>query len=101
MDAACNLKNGVMELEGCVYKDGRFWLIEVPTLNLMTQGKSKQEALKMLSDAAMGLSECYFENNVEEDFTITVTEHEKGIIGSSSTNNKLLLTLSLKRLRVF
>jgi len=88
-----------MELEGTVFKDGRVWLIEVPSLNLMTQGKTKTEALEMIVDAAIGLAECYFDSEIEEGFTVSATEYEKGVIGLSATNNKLLLALSLKRQR--
>lgn len=88
-----------MELEGKVFKDGKFWLIEVPSLNLMTQGKTKKEALEMLADAAVGLAECYFDREVEDGFSIVVTEHEKGIIGLLASDSKLLLALSLKRQR--
>lgn len=88
-----------MELEGTVFKDGKFWLIEVPSLNLMTQGKTKKEALEMLADAALGLAECYFDSKIEKGFSVTVTEHEKGVIGLCATDNKLLLALSLKRQR--
>ncbi len=88
-----------MELEGAVFKDGRIWIIEVPSLNLMSQGKTKKEALGMIVDAALGLAECYFDSEIEENFSITATEYDKDIIGLSATNNKLLLALSLKRQR--
>jgi len=88
-----------MELEGTVFKDGKVWLIEVLSLNLMTQGRTKKEALEMIVDAAIGLTECYFDSEIEEGFSITATEYERDIIGLSSTNNKLLLALSLKRQR--
>ncbi len=88
-----------MELEGTVFKDGKVWLIEVPPLNLMTQGKTKKEALEMIVDGVIGLTECYFESEIKNGFSITATEHERGIIGLSSTDNKLLLALSLKRQR--
>lgn len=88
-----------MELEGIVFKDGKVWLIEVPSLNLMTQGKTKKEALDMIVDAVIGLAECYFDSEIEEGFSIIATEYERGVIGLSATNNKLLLALSLKRQR--
>ena len=37
----------MLAFEGHVYKDGKFWLVEMPGLNLMTQGRSKAEAYKM------------------------------------------------------
>lgn len=35
---------------GKVYKEGKFWIIEVPDLDLMTQGHNKDEAYDMLED---------------------------------------------------
>ncbi len=88
-----------MELEGTVFKDGRHWIIEVPSLNLMTQGRTKKEALEMIADAAVGLAECYFEVEMEKDFAITATEFGKDVIGISSNDSKILLALSLRRQR--
>lgn len=39
-----------MRLNGRVYKDGRFWLAEVPLLDAMTQGRTRKEALAMVTD---------------------------------------------------
>ncbi len=88
-----------MEFEGTVFKNSKFWLVEIPSLNLMTQGKTKKEALEMVGDALIGLVECYFESEIEEDFSVTSTEYAKGVIGVSSSDNKVLLALSLKRQR--
>lgn len=44
-----------MYLEGKVWKDDSFWLIEVPSLDLATQGKSKKDACRMLQDALKAL----------------------------------------------
>lgn len=44
-----------MYLEGKIWKDGQFWLIEVPSLDLATQGKSKKDACSMLQDALKAL----------------------------------------------
>jgi len=86
-----------MELEGKVWKEGKFWLIEVSSLNLMTQGKTRKEALEMVKDAILGLIECYFE--FEKDLDVTVIDYKRDIIGITSNNNKLLLALSLRRQR--
>ncbi len=88
-----------MEFEGKVWKDGKFWLIEVPSLNLMTQGKSRKDALKMIRDASMGLIECYFESEMGKNFDISVIDYGKDAFGITSNNNKLLLGLSLRRQR--
>ena len=86
-----------MQFGGKIFKDGNWWLIEVPSLDLMTQGKTKQEALNMIVDAVVGLAESYF--ILEERVDITAIEYEKGIIGLSASNAKILLALSLRRQR--
>ena len=39
-----------MRLHGRIYKDGKFWLAEVPLLDAMTQGHTRKEALAMVAD---------------------------------------------------
>ena len=39
-----------MRFEGKVARDGRFWLAEIPLLDAMTQGRTRAEALAMISD---------------------------------------------------
>jgi hypothetical protein len=39
-----------MRFEGKLVRDGRFWLAEIPLLDAMTQGKTRAEALTMISD---------------------------------------------------
>jgi hypothetical protein len=39
-----------MRFEGTIARDGRWWLAEVPLLDAMTQGRTKKEALNMISD---------------------------------------------------
>ncbi len=46
-----------MRFEGRVWKDGKFWLVEVPMLDLMTQGRSRKEALAMIVDAIESLTD--------------------------------------------
>ena len=41
--------------QGHLKKTGRFWLVEVPSLDVMTQGHSRAEALVMIKDAIEGL----------------------------------------------
>jgi predicted RNase H-like HicB family nuclease len=87
-----------MELEGKIWKSGKFWLVEVPAIEVMTQGRSKKEALRMIEDAIEGLISCYFPDE-EGKFKILVNDYEKGIIGVSCSNNSLLLAFSLRRQR--
>lgn len=87
-----------MELEGRLWKSGKFWLIEVPAVDVMSQGFSREEALKMIADAIEGLVTCYFPDQAK-DFRVIVQEYKKGIIGVSTSNNSLMLAFSLRRQR--
>ena len=88
-----------MEMEGKIWKDGKFWLVEVPALDAMTQGKTRKEALAMIEDLVLEMARCYFNDDIENDFKITVTDYKKDIIGVTSNDNKLLLALSLRKQR--
>jgi ribosome-binding protein aMBF1 (putative translation factor) len=46
-----------MRFEGRLRKKGRFWLVEVPILDVMTQGRSRREALVMIKDAIESLAD--------------------------------------------
>lgn len=87
-----------MELEGKIWKDGRFWLVEVPSLDIMTQGFSRKEALFMVEDAIQGLIACYFPEESKE-FKITIQDDKTGVFGVSTNNNSLMLAFSLRRQR--
>ncbi len=88
-----------MELEGKVWKDGNFWLIEVPILDVMTQGKSKKEALAMIEDAVQGLMECYFEGKLKKEFSVKAISYKDNIVGLTSNDNNFLMAFSLIRQR--
>ncbi len=88
-----------MEMEGKVWRDGKFWLVEVPTLDAMTQGRTRKEALGMIKDLVLEMARCYFNSDIKKGFTVTVTDYKKDVIGISSNDNKLLLALSLRKQR--
>lgn len=87
-----------MELEGRIWKNKKHWLVEVPALNIMTQGETREEALFMIKDAIMEYMKYYFEFEIGE-LDLTVNEYKKSVIGITANNNKLLLALSLRRQR--
>jgi len=87
-----------MELEGKLWKSGKFWLVEVPAVEVMTQGHSREDALSMIGDAIEGLVDCYFPNE-SKNFKVSITEYKRGVIGVSSSNNSLMLAFSLRRQR--
>jgi len=39
-----------MRFPGKIYKDGKFWLAEIPILEAMTQGHTRKKALEMVAD---------------------------------------------------
>lgn len=87
-----------MELEGKIWKNKNHWLVEVSSLNIITQGETREEALFMIKDAIIEYIKYYFEFEVD-GFELTVNEYKKSVIGITANNNKLLLALSLRRQR--
>ena len=87
-----------MELEGRIWKNKKHWLVEVSSLNIMTQGKTRQEALFMIKDAIMEYIIYYFESEAA-GFELEVQDYKKSVIGITANNNKLLLALSLRKQR--
>lgn len=88
-----------MEIFGKMWKDKKLWLIEIPLLNAMTQGKSQKDALMMSEDLIHEMMISYFPNMLDESFAVTVNLHDNGVVGATTTNNSLLYALSLKRQR--
>lgn len=87
-----------MELEGRVWKNKKHWLVKVPSLNIMTQGKTREEALFMIKDAIMEYMKYYFESEIK-GFELNISDYKKSVIGITANNNKLLLALSLRKQR--
>jgi predicted RNase H-like HicB family nuclease len=88
-----------MELEGKVWKDGKFWLVEVPAIDVCTQGRTRKEALMMIEDAIMELMSEYFQAVEIKDIKLEILDHEKNIFGVKASNNNLMLSFSLIRQR--
>lgn len=87
-----------MELEGRIWKSGKFWLVELPSLDAMTQGKSKENALFMAEDLLNEMIRTYFQDEAGKDLKISVDcDKDKIIITANDT--KLLLALCLIRQR--
>jgi len=87
-----------MELEGKVWKEGKEpgWLVEVPYLNVMTQGTSRKNALFMIEDAITLLLEDAFEGIT---FKVQISDYGDGLFGLSCNDDRLLLALALRRQR--
>jgi hypothetical protein len=88
-----------MELEGKIWKSKRFWLVEIPILDAMTQGRTKKEALEMVQDLIREMMINYFPKDLDERFEIRVIDYKNKFIGVTTNNNSLLLALSLRRQR--
>lgn len=88
-----------MELEGKVWKDGKFWIVEVPVIDVCTQGRTRKEALIMIENAIMELIFEYFHTFETEDLKLEILDREKNVIGIKASNNNLMLSFSLIRQR--
>ena len=84
-----------MEFEGKIWKEKNHWLIEITSLDLITQGKTRKEVLFMLKDAVSELLQCYLNKKCK----ILINEYGKDIVGISTSDSKFLLALSLRRQR--
>ena len=81
-----------MVLEGRLWKDGKFWLVEIPNLDYLTQGRSQKEAMKMAKDIVeTGVDKRGFKADVrmngKDNFILTVND------------SKALIAHMLRRLR--
>ncbi len=81
-----------MRLAGRIWKEGRHWLVEVPMLDLMTQGHTKKDAAEMIRDAV----ECLVD---DPSFTLTVHVGSGGHIELSGSPVGTLVALMLRRQR--
>lgn len=89
-----------MELEGKVWKEGSGWLVEISFLDVMTQGRTRKEALDMIKDAVMELLRDSFEEASRTHFKLNVHLYDNGVIGMGASDEKLLFALGLKRQRL-
>jgi predicted RNase H-like HicB family nuclease len=81
-----------MRFEGRVKKDGRFWLVEVPAFDAVTQGRTKREALAMAKDLIETMADA-------EDFEVTVHTTGTRSFEVGANNLGVLLALLLRRQR--
>ena len=81
-----------MRFAGRIYKDDKFWLAEIPILDLMTQGRTKKEAYLMIADM--------IETLVNRDgFKVTVYKGAKDTFEVGTPEPKPMIGLLLKRKR--
>jgi predicted RNase H-like HicB family nuclease len=91
-----------MELEGRVWKDtnSSWWLVQIDFLDIMTQGRTRKEALEMIKDAVMELLKDSYENSMDAHFELYVTLYKGDIIGMGASDETFLFALGLKRQRL-
>ena len=81
-----------MRFSGKVYEDGKFWLAEVPVLEAMTQGRTREEALEMAGNLLESLAN-------RPGFSVRVHRGEGGDFEVSSPDTRGLVSLLLRRQR--
>ena len=81
-----------MRFQGKLYKDGKFWLVEVPIFAAMTQGRTRKDALRMIADWFVTMI-------ARPGFSITVHEGQNGNCEISASDTKAMVCLLLQRQR--
>lgn len=81
-----------MRFQGKIYKEGKWWLAEVPLFAAMTQGRTRKEALTMIAD--------WFEAIIARpEFSVSVHEGKRGEFEISASDTKAMVCLLLQRQR--
>lgn len=75
------------------------WVVSFPSLDSMTEGDTKEEALKMGEDLIYSYLECYFEEEMPKDLEVKIIEGEKGQIAVVASDYRLLVSLFLIKQR--
>jgi predicted RNase H-like HicB family nuclease/DNA-binding XRE family transcriptional regulator len=83
----------MMRLAGCVFKVGKFWIIEVPILSVVTQGYTKKEAFEMIADAIESLVN-------KKGFKVEVFPGKGGYFELGSPDLSTLTAFLLRRQRM-
>ncbi len=81
-----------MRFYGKVYKDGKFWLAEVPLLDTMTQGHTRKEAFVMVKELLETLVN-------RPGFSVSVHPGKHGDFEVGSNDSRGLISLFLRRQR--
>ena len=81
-----------MRFHGSVYRDGRFWLAEIPILDTMTQAHTRNEALAMVEDLLVTLAN-------RPGFTVDVHAGKNDQFEISSPDTRTMTSLLLRRQR--
>ena len=82
-----------MRFVGRILKEGKYWAVEVPILGVVTQGRSKADALEMIADAI----ECLVD---KPGFKIQIYLGKGGYFEVGAEDQAALTALLLKRERL-
>jgi predicted RNase H-like HicB family nuclease/DNA-binding transcriptional regulator YiaG len=81
-----------MRFHGRVYRDGKWWLAEVPVFDAMTQGRTRKEALDMIADWFITLVD-------RKGFSVHVEPTGRDDFEVSSDDARTMISLLLQRQR--
>ena len=81
-----------MRFSGKLYKDEKFWLAEIPILDLMTQGRTKKEAYEMVADMLETMIN-------KEGFKVRVYKGKNNSFEIGFSESKYMISLLLQRKR--
>ena len=81
-----------MRFQGKLFKDGRWWLAQVPVFDAMTQGRTRKEAFDMIAD--------WFVSIVgQKGFSVRVHPTGRDEFEISSNDARRMISLLLQRQR--
>ena len=81
-----------MRFSGKVFKDGNFWLAEIPILDIMTQGHTQKESYDMALDVIKSMIN-------KDGFELEIYKGKNGDFEIASPDSKSLISLLLQRKR--
>ncbi len=81
-----------MRLAGRIWKDGKFWLAEVPMLDAMTQGRSRRGAFRMMADLVQTVAN-------KDGFHVGVFPGARNTFEIASDDAAALVAIVLRRQR--
>ena len=81
-----------MRFEGRIKKDGRFWLVEIPAFDALTQGRTKKESLAMAKDLIETMADA-------RGFQVTVYPTGRETFELGANHLGILMALLLRRQR--
>ena len=81
-----------MRFQGRLFRDGKYWLAEVPLFDAMTQGRSRKDALVMIAD--------WFETMVgRKGFSVQIRLVGREEFKVSSDDARMMISFLLQRQR--